>query len=108
MTSPRYRERTGLEVVVGRLLLVQHELHRVIVDLPDVLDQRRHAHALIVLVRTARNLMIGVIRVVLALEAVKHIIGVEIARRREVLGGVEFDAPAQEEGMEQPILRCLP
>ena len=62
-------------------------------------EQVRHAHVVEVVVGAAGNLGVGMLRLPLALERPDHVIGVEIAGRREAVdAGMELDALAQLEG----------
>ena len=92
----------------GGLRYGQSELHRMIVDLLDRLDDVRHVHRLEVLVASARHLVEGMGLVLLAVEAEQHVIGIEIPRRREVLGRVELHVLAQLEGVGEPVVGHVP
>ena len=49
--------------------------------------------------------MVGVVLPPLAVEAVKHVVGIEVAARLEIAGGVEFHALAQFEGIDEAVRR---
>ena len=72
-----------------------------VVDLLDRLEQVAHVHAGEVFVRAARDLVVGMVRVELPLEREHHVVGVEVARRREALGGLPLHARAQLEGVDR-------
>ena len=57
-----------------------------------------HAHVVEIVVFAAGDLVVGVVRLPLPVEREQHVVGVEIARRLEVLVGLPLDALAQMEG----------
>ncbi len=92
-----------------RFRTVQHELHRVIVHFLDGLHQVRHGHAVEILPRSTFH--IGVVRMVflkLTVEREQHVVGVEVAARREEVRGVELHTLTQLEGDLETIVRNLP
>ena len=74
------------------------------IDLSSV----RQARAVEVFVSAAGDLVVGMVLLPHALEAEDHVVGVEVARRREALGGLELDARAQMEGVLEPVVRDVP
>ncbi len=86
----------------------QGELDRVVVDFLDVLEQFLEAHAFKVREAHARQFVPRVIRVQLTLEAPDHVVGIHVAGRLEVFGGVELDAFAQVERVRQAVLTDVP
>ena len=91
-----------------RLRPLQDELDGMVVDLLDRLQQIGHADADEVLVGAAGHAVERMVGLPLALEAEHHVVGVEVARRGEALGGLELDALAQVEGVLQPVVRDRP
>ena len=91
-----------------RFGLIEDEADRVVIYLVDALQQVRHVHAVEVLVAAAGDLVVGVALVELAVEAEHDVVRVEVAARLEVPGGVELDAPAQAEGVDEPVVRDAP
>ena len=81
----------------------QGEDHGVIVGLLDALEQFLEAHAFEVRVAHVGLGVPRVFRVQLALEAPKHVVGVQVARGFEIVGGVELDVVTQVEGVGQAI-----
>ena len=77
--------------------------HSVIVGLLDALEQFLEAHAFKVRVAHVGLGVPRVFRVQLALEAPKHVVGVQVARGFEVVGGVELDVVTQVEGVGQAV-----
>ena len=92
----------------GRLGTGQRELDGVVVDLLDALDEIGHRHALVIFPGAAGGLVEGVVLVALTLEREDHVIGVEVARRRELVVGVEFHALTKVEGDLGAVLGHVP
>jgi len=92
----------------GRLGMLQNETHAMLVELFDALDQLRQAHGFGVGKAAQRQLVPGMRRVELALEAPQHVVGVEGAAWREFLVGVELHSLAQGEGIAQAVIADLP
>ena len=92
-----------------RLGAVEYEFYRVIVYLDDLLDQRRHRHAVIILIGgSGGDAVKRMLLVMLPHEGKDHVVGVEIARRRELLGGMEFNSLSQIEGVLQTVVGNIP
>ena len=93
----------------GDFRLVQHELDGQVVDLDDFLEEVREAHAGEILPAGARQIFEpGIFLLPLALEREDHVVGVEIARRREIVGRLELDARPQLERVFEAVVGDLP
>jgi len=79
-----------------------------VVHLVDRFHQRRHVHVVVVGVIVTGHLEPGIVLVGLPVEAEDHVVGVEVACRLEVLGGLPLHALAQVEGEAEPVLGCVP
>ncbi len=75
----------------------------VVVGLRYALEQFLEAHAFKVRVAHVGLVVPRVVRVQLALEAPKHVVGIHVARGFEVVGGVELDVVTQVERVGQAI-----
>ncbi|ENN88888.1 hypothetical protein RHSP_10882 [Rhizobium freirei PRF 81] len=79
-----------------RFRAVQHELHGQVIDLLDRLDQLGEAHAVGVFIRTAGDILgPGAVCADLAPDGEDDVIGVQVARRRKEIGGLELHALAE-------------
>ncbi|MCY1520726.1 hypothetical protein D9M68_555130 [compost metagenome] len=87
----------------GCIHTVEGELDGVVVDLLHPGDVGVHAHVGEVGEFGGVRLAEGVVLVEHALEGEEHVVGVEVAGRLEVIGGVELDALAQVEGVGEAI-----
>ncbi|MNO49877.1 hypothetical protein D3C76_402380 [compost metagenome] len=81
----------------------QGDDHGAIVGLVHRLEQFAKGHAFEIWVADAGLVVPGVLRVELAAQAPQHVIGIEVAGRGEVVGGVELHPLAQVEGVGQAI-----
>ncbi len=86
----------------------QGELDGVVVSFLDAFQQLFEAHAFKVGEADTRFVMPRVLRVQLTLKTPEHVIGVHVTGRFEVIGGVEFDAFTQVEGVRQAVVADLP
>ena len=86
------------------------ELHDdgVVVLLLDRIEQLRHVHVVEIVILAARDLVIGVVGLPLPVDREQDVVGVEVARRLEVLQRMEFDALAQMEGDRLAAVGDLP
>ncbi len=91
-----------------RFRVPEHEAHAIVVELFHTLDQLPQAHGFGVGKAAQRQLVPGVIRVELTLEAPQHIVGVEGASRGERRVAVEFHPLAQVEGVAQTVVADAP
>ena len=91
----------------GGVGIDQRHLHGVVVDLLDALDQVRQPRTLKVLVSAARDLAVGMVRIELAVDREEDIVGVEVARRREVVRRLPLHTLAQLEGVDQAVVGDL-
>ena len=82
----------------GDVRLLQLDDDGVVVGLGHRVERRRHVHVVEVVVLAARHLEVGVVFLPLTVDREQHVVGVEIAGRREILDAVELDALAQMEG----------
>ena len=81
---------------------------RVIVLLLDRLDDLAHVHVVESVELAARDHVVRVVGLELTVEGEQHVVGVEIARRGEILHRAELDALAQMEGDGLAAIRELP
>ncbi|MCY1451419.1 hypothetical protein D9M71_682860 [compost metagenome] len=79
-----------------------------VVGLVHGLEQAFEGHAFEIRITNTGLVVPRVGRVELAAQAPQHVVGVEVAGRLEVLGGVELHALAQVEGVGQAIWRNVP
>ncbi|MNZ33989.1 hypothetical protein D3C78_513590 [compost metagenome] len=84
------------------------EDHGVIVGFLDALEQVLETHALEIREADAGLVVPRVVRVQLASETPQHVVGIHLAGRREVVGGVELHPFAQMEGVGQAVVADLP
>ncbi|MDT4836433.1 hypothetical protein FQZ97_701310 [compost metagenome] len=92
----------------GCLGMFQGEAYAVVALLLDALDQLPQGHGFGVGEAARGQLVPGVVRVELALEAPEHIVGSELAAGREPGGGVELHALAQLEFVDQAVVADVP
>ncbi len=86
----------------------QGELDGVVVSFLDAFEQLFEAHAFKVGEANTRLVVPRVFRVQLTLKTPEHIVGVHVAGRFEVVGGVKLDAFTQVEGVGQAVFADLP
>ena len=73
------------------------------------LDEVREAHAVEIFPGRAGDILVpGIVGLQLPLEGEDHVVGVQVARRREEVGGLEFHARAQLEGVFQAVVGDFP
>ena len=96
---------------IGRIRLGQRQLDRQVIDLFPLGDVFRHVHAGVVVPGQVRQVGVAVPLVVLhvlTLEREDDIVGVEVAGRLEIVGGLELHAGMQMEGVGQAVVRDFP
>jgi predicted RNA methylase len=85
-----------------------HDDREIVTTLLDRLEQVGHAHVVEVVIGAARDLGVGMLGLPHALEGPDHVIGVEVAGRREAVdAGMELDALAQLEGDGLAVFRDI-
>ena len=125
----------NLVELLGRPLLEQevgvflrpdrHEVHRqvgedrdirrlqlhddgVVIGLRHRIEQLRHVHVVEIVVTAAGDLVIGIVGLPLPVDREQDVVGVEVARRLEVLRRMELDPLAQVEGDRLAAVRDFP
>ncbi|MNF79424.1 hypothetical protein D3C84_616370 [compost metagenome] len=99
-----HRSETHRQVLdEGGVDVVQAEAHGVLVDFVDALDRFVQVHIGEVRGLGGIGFAERILRVEQALEGEQHVVGVEVAGRGEIVGGVEFHAVAQVEGVGEAV-----
>ncbi len=86
----------------------KRKAHGMVVDFIDAGNQLAKLQALKVGVVTVRDVVIGMIRILLPHEREDHVVGVEVSRRGKVFIALELHSFAQMEGVGFTIFADVP